>query len=1445
MKSRIFCLIAIIFLGVGLVALLLTTINNPIPEQLQVDQNNLVRAIVRSPEPENRTGSGDPFMQPVIDKSDAAFSHQTVDNSSDITQTIHNKYTTIPWSPPLQYQTPENRSNEVQIPPDVSPPDQSQSPGEVQQVGDYVSPAGRAGSLAGTESKAVLPVVSRPVDSVAAPSSRTSTESIQPPPLGVSVDMAYDIIFGYLDPGDMVTATALGGSAFGSAQADATGYFFTPFWGTDGRQVDLVGGETIEIYVNGTYLESITTHIFTGEMKVDTDQVMGNLAGLSSGDVVTLSLGIWGYEPNSETPWVTTTTDTNGDFIANFTADLGPSEFARIETSAGNGRVYHYVYPNTTFGVDTFNYIFGYWKPYQLVTVTVYEGTSITVRGTQTVKGNWPHGDYSAALLVVPGDTVKVDQAGGSIYSLITSNLTAVPDLVNNQVTGQAPASQKVRVFIYNVLLGVYTETITTADISGAYTATFPDYDLTAQDAFYPAYAGEGGSEVLLSVFPPRIQVFPDMDQVIGNGDAPQIPFTYTVTHAGQNFTIPGKTDFLNGTGWADFSSLGVDIIAGDLITLETSSWKGSMIVADLSMVADTANDCYQGITDQSGEVTVVSFPWPAWVNPVYKFDSGTKATSNSFNICLPGQDVRAGVSGRLIHNDDNYFATRKNFEVRYFDLDLPWGVSSPQYKSDEVITATLYYSDQVTVKDQVSKDNDSNPDYYWLGFNGEIAAGDWMSVTNGSDWGAWLQVPDLSISVDRQTDLISGTTPETLLYVEGGNNQNWFGVWAPSYADGAEHRYGVNASSFGVDMDFGSGATVYYQALNGNRARHSFSFPNLTARYNPDGSSSMFGNNGIPGNTIYITVTNSIDDIVASGQTSAGTGWMGPTSYNLDFSKYRLTPGDLIHIDFGSGFTDTLPIVELTAQADIDHNLVTGLAPANSQLNAVIRDVLGNSNKLDQIQVSSSGTYTLDFGSIGWETNNGDNISVYYPAWHGHQIEYSFRLPAPNLNLGLYNTNGGAQPGGPYAYGVWVSNDGELAAQDVQVVLTLPPSTTLLGDTSEIIPQIGANGVVTWSLGTLAPNEQHNYFMTVLLDPGHSTGDGALAPLCGDISTSTSGDSDPNNNHSCSGNAFVQIEDIDIRVDKWPNPGDVVAGQEFVYDIQYCNDRNSAAGPVWLTDTLPTSTTFISLTPRNWWGEVFWSQQSLNNGVLALYFPSIPGNNCTDLDLRLRADDSLPLNTTLSNLVQVYTAGDSNTNNNWRRNEDARISIPRPELGLDKLFDNGTLVPGGELSYRLNYYNSGNITLHGYITDTLPAGTEYVVGSAYDNGQPATPILITAGQVVWDLGEINVNRGSGLTYRLSILESVSPDTELLNCATIGHSDVEGTPADNTACDKRTVQDHGPNLEVEKVHQWNGDGWLHYEISFRNLGDQDEYGVIITDTYPLSTTFGGWGYNYF
>ena len=406
---------------------------------------------------------------------------------------------------------------------------------------------------------------------------------------------------------------------------------------------------------------------------------------------------MWGWAYFSDTPRTTATTDVSGDFTAAFSADLGPHEFARVEVKSGDAHIVNYAYDQDVFTVDTFNYISGYTSPYQSVTVTVYDGAGPAVRGAQTVTANWPHGDFTAEAPVQPGDTVEVDYGGGVVRSMVTGPLTARADLALDQVTGQALPLQTVRVFVYNWMWGDYAETSTVADASGNYTATFSSYDLTARDAVYPAYAAGGGSEVLLSYFLPRIQTFVDQNRVIGNGDAPSTPYTFTLTHDGSDYVLTGVTDLLNSTTWADFGALGVDIVGGDLVSLETPTWSGSMVVADLSLTADTANDRYTGSADQPGEITVVSFPWQNWSSPVRPFYSGAAPASSSFAIDMPGHDVRAAVYGRLIHNDANDNVTRLNFEVRFIEVYPPWGVSSPQYSETEGLTATLFASDQVT----------------------------------------------------------------------------------------------------------------------------------------------------------------------------------------------------------------------------------------------------------------------------------------------------------------------------------------------------------------------------------------------------------------------------------------------------------------------------------------------------------------------------------------------------------------------------------------------------------------------------------------------------------------------------------------------------------------------------------------------------------------------------
>lgn len=452
--------------------------------------------------------------------------------------------------------------------------------------------------------------------------------------------------------------------------------------------------------------------------------------------------------------------------------------------------------------------------------------------------------------------------------------------------------------------------------------------------------------------------------------------------------------------------------------------------------------------------------------------------------------------------------------------------------------------------------------------------------------------------------------------------------------------------------------------------------------------------------------------------------------------------------------------------------------------------------------------------------------------------------LPAPDVGVWKWNPGGGhARPGGVAVYVIEYHNDGNGAAADTLIVDTLPLSTTYAGDTSGF-PHVEANGIITWNLGTLpSPGNGDNwgvFAVTLDVDEGLSEGEGALAENCATISTSTPGDTNPGNESSCAGPIDVWKSDVGVNIDKWSIFGDPTPGQEFEYHFRWCTDRSADFGPVWLTDTLPVSTTFVS-----WWTDWpwnLWTEVITTGGQFVLYAPGLPGNYCQQTYLRLLLDPAAPPGTVLQNTIVITTPGDVDPGNNRDVDTDASVGVPRYDMRVDKNMNSGVLASGGWIDYHVSYWNQGNSAVHAWLTDTLPEGATYQPDSAreQDGGPVFPPALVTDEYVVWDLGVIGVNQGLGLDFTVDVSDTVATDTVITNCASVGITATEDTPADNTACVPVTINDHGPNLRVTKRSWWNDDSQLGYQIQFYNVGDQQVNDVWITDTLPISTTWDGW-----
>jgi hypothetical protein len=161
---------------------------------------------------------------------------------------------------------------------------------------------------------------------------------------GFTVDLAYTTIWGLVAAGDWVTVTrTVGGDAYGAAEADGAGFFWTPLWQANGQPAGFAAGDEIEVYVNGELAATLDPQAVSGGIDVLADQVAGAINGDTGGTAVTLTVGLEGQQPGGNAPQETATTAADGSFTADFAVDLGASNLVAVEYANGGHTIRTYL----------------------------------------------------------------------------------------------------------------------------------------------------------------------------------------------------------------------------------------------------------------------------------------------------------------------------------------------------------------------------------------------------------------------------------------------------------------------------------------------------------------------------------------------------------------------------------------------------------------------------------------------------------------------------------------------------------------------------------------------------------------------------------------------------------------------------------------------------------------------------------------------------------------------------------------------------------------------------------------------------------------------------------------------------------------------------------------------------------------------------------------------
>jgi uncharacterized repeat protein (TIGR01451 family) len=301
------------------------------------------------------------------------------------------------------------------------------------------------------------------------------------------------------------------------------------------------------------------------------------------------------------------------------------------------------------------------------------------------------------------------------------------------------------------------------------------------------------------------------------------------------------------------------------------------------------------------------------------------------------------------------------------------------------------------------------------------------------------------------------------------------------------------------------------------------------------------------------------------------------------------------------------------------------------------------------------------------------------------------------------------------------------------------------------------------------------------------------------------------------------------LRIEKWAEgSGQVTPGGPVVFALRYYNDGDAEATTIYLTDTLPMSTTYVAdssgVAPTLGPGWVAWTLGPLDPGE-GRQFQLVLNNTANPGD-------------TLLNQADIWTLYDDDPGNNHAEAE-AYVAIDSevPDLYVNKNPNPGDPVQGQTMLWEINYGNNGSVASGPVeLTDTLPEDTN-IVDWFSGNGYNLWVDNSTAGQLILEAPTVPGQWGDTLYLRL--LVNAQAGTQLTNTVEITTAN-DSDPGNNWH-QRNDVWVSTPRWDtyVDKEFAWGRlvpGGQAEYNLHVRNSGNMTTY-TVVTDTLPAGTSF--------